>query len=244
MAASKKTTHTKARAKAVASGGAAVRDRVRELSIRAFRDRNLTLSDVPKIVHEVLDGAVEGIDKSIPPSSSNVLREVFDGLSEGVRAVAAAGSAAVGDVRGRAKAVAGKNVPDAAKRISAANDEFLGAVRSFAGKTSKQVREDLDALVERAEKTGPKVTRSVREAAKAADGRLIELSGETARAGVRAARRAVGAVAMGAGGLLEGLAEAIAPKPARAAKASRGAPKRTAKKRSAKKGSKKARKKA
>src|SRR5437899_4478549 len=105
MATSKKKAHTKARAKEVASGGTAVRDRVRELSVRAFRDRNLTLSDVPKIVHEVLDGAVRGIDKSIPSSSSNVLREVFDGLSEGVHAVAAAGSAVASGVRGRAKAI-------------------------------------------------------------------------------------------------------------------------------------------
>lgn len=236
------TRHTKARAKEVAQGGTAVRDRVRELSVGVLRDRKLSPGDVPKLVKEVLEGAVEGVDSSIPKSSRSVLREVFDGLSEGVHAIASAGSAAASDVRERGRAITGKNVPDAAKRIRAANDEFLGAVKAFAGKTSKQVREELDALVARAEKTGPKVAGSARKVADAADGRLIELSGETARAGVRVARLAAGALAMGAGGFLEGLAEAITPKgPATAAaKQTRSIPTRTTKKKAAKPAAKKA----
>jgi hypothetical protein len=198
------------------------------------------MRDVSKLVHEVLEGAVEGVDASIPASSRNVLREVFDGLSEGVHAVASAGTAAVSDVRQRGRAIAGKDLPNAAKRVRAANEEFLGAVRTFAGKASNQVREELDALVSRAERTGPKIRDSARKAARAADGRLVELSGETARAGVRVVRRGAGALAMGASGFLEGLGEAITPRarpaPAKHAKAApartarKGAPAKTAKK--------------
>ncbi len=204
--------HTKARVKEAVSGGTAVRNRVRQLSVDAFRDRDLSLGDVRKLVHEVLDVAVETVDKSIPASSRNVLREVFEGLSEGVHAIASAGSATVNEARERGQQILSKNVPAATKRISDANDEFLGAVRSFADKTSKQVREELDSLVSRAERTAPKVADSARKATKAADGRLIELTDETARAGVRVARRAAGALAMGASGLLEGMAEAITPR--------------------------------
>ena len=216
--ASKTTTkqHTSVRAREVASGGTAVRDRVRELSVGAFRDRKLSMSDVPKLVHEVLHGAAQAVDESIPKSNRNVLREVFDGLSEGVHAIASAGSTSASELRGRAPAATGKNASHAAARIRAANDEFLGAVKSFAGQTSKQVREELDTLVARAERTRPKVADSAKKAAKAADGRLIELSAEAADAGVRVVRRAAGALAMGAGGFLEGLAEAISPKNRRA----------------------------
>ena len=238
MTTKKSTTYrTKARAKEVASGGTAVRDRVRELSVGAFRDHKLSIGEVPKLVREVLEGAVEGVDVSIPKSSRNVLREVFDGLSEGVQAIASAGSAAAKGVRERGQSIAGTNASVAGKRIRAANDEFLGAVRGFAGKASKEVREELDALVARAERTGPKVTGSARKAVKAADGRLGELSGETARAGVRVARRAAGALAMGASGFLEGLAEVMTPRPSSATR-SKGAV-GNAKKKSAKKASKK-----
>jgi hypothetical protein len=206
-------THpTKDRAKEVVSGGTAVRSRVRQLSVDAFRERGFSLGDVRKLVHEVLEGAVEGVDKSIPASGGSVLREVFDGLSEGVHAIASAGSAAVSEARERGRKIVGKDMPAATKRISAANDDFLGAVRSFADTASTQMREELDSLVARAERTGPKVAGSARKAAKAADGRLVELTDETARAGVRVARRAAGALAMGASGLLEGVAEIITPR--------------------------------
>lgn len=213
MAAKKSTKHhTRARAKEVVVDGTAVKNRVRQLSVGAFRDRKLSLGDVSRLVHDVLEGAVEGVDRSIPKSKKNVLREVFDGLSEGVHAVASAGSTTVGSAREKGQAIVSKDIPRTTKRIHAANNEFLSAVRSFANKTSRQVREELDALVTRAERTRPKVTESARRVVKAADGRLVELSDETARAGVRAGRRAAGTLALGASGLLEGIAEAITPK--------------------------------
>lgn len=238
--ATKKTSaaHTKANAQEAAEG-AAVRDRVRALSIAAFRDRKLSLSDVPQLVRDVLAGAVESIDKSIPASSDNVLREVFDGLGDAVRSIASAGSTTAEEIRERGRAVKGKNVSDAAKRMLAADADFLGAVKSYAGKASKEVREELNALVARAERTAPKVATSVRQTAKASNGRLLELGGETARAGVRIARRTAGALAMGAGGFLEGLAAAIAPQDRSTtttpAKKAAAVPVRAARKKSAKK---------
>ena len=202
---------TKAKAKEAAAG-AGVRDRIRDLSVAAFRDHKLTVRDISKLANEVLDGAVQSIDKSIPQSSRNVLREVFDGLSEGVHTIASAGSLAVREVRTQGQAIAGKNMSTVSKRVRTANSDFLSAVKNFAKKTSKGVGTELNALVARAERTVPKVAKSLRKSFDAADGRLVELAGESARAGVRVVRRAAGGLAMGAGGLMEGLAETITPK--------------------------------
>lgn len=233
-----------------AKSGAGVRERMRELSVRAFKDGNLSMSDLPELIHDMLEDVIEGVDQSIPKARGSVLREVFEGLSEGVHAIASAGGAAVSGVRERGKKVAGANIPDAAHRIRAANEEFLGAVRMFAQQTSKDVREELDELVDRAEKAGPKVTASARRSVKAADGRMSQLSEEAARAGMQVVRRAVGGIAMGAGGFLEGIAEAVTPKrqpPAAGRSSSRKAgvkktaPKKTAKKKTvAKKSAKRA----
>jgi hypothetical protein len=212
MARKTNPTSTKANARKAASEGTAVRDRVRELSVRALRDRSFSLDEVPRVVNEVLDGAVDGIDRSVPGDQRNVLRQVFDGLSDAMGSVASAGSETVKSLRGRVRTVTDKTGPQATRRARAANEDFLSAVSDFARSTSKQVREELDDMVERARKTGSSVSRSVRGAAEAADGRVTELAGETARAGVRAVRRTVGALAMGAGGLLEGIAEAVMPK--------------------------------
>jgi len=212
MTAKKIGTHpTKTRVKE-AVAGTDVRDRVRELSVAAFRERGLSLSDVPKLVQEVLEGATKTLERSIPRSQHNVLREVFDGLSEGVHSIAVAGQTVMKEARERGRALTGKNVSITMKRARAANADFLGAVESFAGKASQAVRKELDMFVAQAKKTAPQVAASVRKATTAADGRLIELADETARASVRVARRTVGGLAMGAGGLLEGVADAVTPK--------------------------------
>jgi Family of unknown function (DUF6781) len=215
---------TKAHAKHAAQSGTAVRQRVRDLSVRAFRDRDLSLNELPRIVNDVLEGAVQGIDNSVPSNGRNVLRQVFDGLREGVNTVASAGKATAKDARSRARTVSDKHYPDAARRISAANDQFLSAVQDFASKTSRGVRDDLDDFVDRARRTGSKLAGTAKGAASASEGHLLDLAGETARAGVRAARRAANALAQGAGGLFEGLAAAIGTKPGPAP--ARTAPKR------------------
>lgn len=203
--------HTKSHAKQVTSDGKAVRDRVRELTVAAFRDRELSMKDVPKLVGEVLEGAVQGLDASIPKTHNSVLREVFDGLGEGVHTIANAGSAVAAEVASRGHTIATKTA-STAKHIHAARSEFLGAVKSFARKASKQVGEELHSLAARAEGTGPKLADSARKIKDATSGRMKELSSETAKAGVSAARRAAGALAMGAGGFFEGIADAVSPK--------------------------------
>lgn len=218
MAAKKKPVTRKAtRRRDTAMTAAQVRDRVRDLSTKALRDRELSTRDLSRFVSDAFEGALDGLDDSVPPKS--VLRDVFEGLRQGVNAAASAGNATAADLRRRGRAVAEHDLPNAADRIRAANDEFLSAVESFASKAARHVREELDTLVARARRTGPKVTESVRSAADAADGRWLELAEETGRATVRAARRGASAVVMGAGGLLEGLAEALAgaSRPARLA---------------------------
>lgn len=203
--------HTKARAKSTAVTGEDIRDRIHDLSVDAFRDRRLKLKDVSKLIHDVLDGAVDGIDSEVPKGRSSVLREVFDGLRDGVHTIASATTTTAREVRGRAHQVSAKDAPAAASHIRAAHGEFLKAVRSFAGKSSNEVRDELHDLAARAERTAPKVKESARRVATAADGRLGKLSNEAAQTGVKVARKAAHGVALGASGLLEGLAEAIAP---------------------------------
>ncbi len=211
--ASKQTSshHTKARAKSTATSGEDIRDRIHDLSVGAFRDRRLKLKDVSKLIHDVLDGAVDGIDAEVPKGRSSVLREVFDGLRDGVHTIASATATTAREVRGRTRQVATKDAPTAASHIRAAHGEFLKAVRNFAGKSTKEVRDELHDLAARAERTAPKVKASTRRVANAADGRLGKLSSEAAQTGGKVARKAARSVALGASGLFGGLAEAIAP---------------------------------
>ncbi|MCE9619949.1 MAG: hypothetical protein K8R92_08565 [Planctomycetes bacterium] len=121
--------------------------------------------------------------------------------------------------KSRAKSASGARSADEASRTAeenanrAAREEFLKAVKSFASTTTKEFREDLGVLVARAQRTGSKLAESASKTYRAADGRILEFSGEAARDGLNAVRRKAGGWATTAGGFLEGLAKAIAPAP-------------------------------
>ena len=146
---------TRARARVVAREGEKIRDRVHELTVKAFRDRKLSGRDLPGLVDEVLEGAAEGVRESIPESRTSVLRQVFEGLSDGVDAITSAGTAVAKDVRQRGKGLADRDLSAAGRHVKAANEEFLQAVSNFAGRVSHEVRAELDGLVARARRAGP-----------------------------------------------------------------------------------------
>lgn len=194
---------TKSHARSVVEAGTAVRDRVRDLSVHALRDRSLSGREVSKLVHDILDGTLEGVE---PKSSGSVLRQVFDGMREGVNALASAAGETMDELRERGRNVVGK---DSTRRVQEANRDFLDAVADFADRAGREVRQELNVLVDRARDTAPRVTGAARDAVDAASGRWTELAGETMRAGGRLARRGASTLAMGASGMLEGLGEAL-----------------------------------
>jgi hypothetical protein len=212
-----KGTNTTSRARTVASEGKDVRDRVKDLTMRAIRDRGLAMKEVSKVVGEVLHGASQGLKDAVPQSQKSVLRQVFNGLEEAVETTAKAGLGAAKSVQARGERVIKRDAPAAARQVREANNHFLTATSTFARKLSGEMKEELKELVARARRTGPKVGSAARAAAKAADGRLMELGGETVRAGTTVARRTIGGVMMATGGMMEGIAESINPKPKSAA---------------------------
>lgn len=226
---------TKSSSKKAAAPG--VREHARDLTIRMFRDKKFGRKDLSKVVGSVLHDAVEGVRDAAPKSQKSVLREVFGGLSDAVTITAHAGIGVAHDVKARGEKVIKHDAASAAKRVEQARGDFLSAVSSFSRKLTGEVREEFTDLVAKARRTAPKVSAATLQAAKAADGRLVELGGETVRAGAKVARKTIGGVMMAAGGLLEGLAESIDPKrkapsaPAKKSGAARSSAKKSTKRR-------------
>lgn len=211
---------TKARARSVARAGVDVRNRVRELTVSALRDGDLTGRDISGLVNDVLEGAAAGLDASVPSSHSSVLRQVFDGLNDAAGTMSKTGQSSVRGLRSRGKTLLEHDLPSARRHVVSASAELLDAVGKFAGRVSGEMGEELNRLVSRARREAPRVAASTGRAAAAADGRVMELGGEAATAGVEVARRAVGGLVRAASGLLEGIAESMAP-PQRRAQAAR-----------------------
>jgi hypothetical protein len=210
MAKSTRSGHA-SHAHKIAKKGENVRDKVRDLTVRALRERDVGARDLSRVVDDVWEGAKRGVHESVPQSQKNVLRQVLDGLGEAADAAVKAGAGVVRDARSRGETIAKKDAATAAKQVREAHGKFLDAAGTLARRLKGEARDEVADLVSRVRKAAPKVRSAAGDAVSSADGRLLELGGETVRAGSKIARKAIGGLMMATGGLLEGMAESIAP---------------------------------
>ncbi|MFO0860698.1 MAG: DUF6781 family protein [Phycisphaerales bacterium] len=190
------------------------RTRVREMTVKALRDRDLSKADIQKLVHESLKGAASTIDHEVPAARRKAMREAFEGLRDAFQSVASAGVNTGKSARRRGEDLANHAVPTARRRIAAANKDFLGAVSSFAKKTSTEFGEELEALVRRAKRAGKQAKESATDAGQKVAKNAAPVAQDLGRASWSLARRAAEQVALAASGLLEGIGQLIAPRKA------------------------------
>jgi hypothetical protein len=196
-------------AKSAASAGHDVRRRIHELTLRAFRDNDLSLRDIPNLVGEVVHGAAAGLNKAVPQSSRNVLRQVVDGLTDTVATAAKATKVTASSAGERGAAFIKKDLRRTAQDLGKLEDQFLTSLKS-AGKTlTGAMKDEIDTIVSEAKRAGTKIRPAAESALRATDGRLMELGREAAGASARAAKSAVGTLLQGAGGFFGGLADAV-----------------------------------
>ena len=214
MSKSKSSSHS-TKAHAIAKEGKDVRERVRELTAKSLRNRDTTVRDVTRVIDHVWKGAKRGVSASIPQSKRSVLRQVLDGLGEAADVAIKAGTGVVRDARTRGMTLAKKDAATAAREVRDAHGQFLDAAEKFARRLSGEAREEVEELVAQARKAAPRIRSAAGDVISSADGRLLELGGEAARAGTKIVRNAVGGLMLATGGLLEGMADSISGSPAR-----------------------------
>lgn len=203
-------SHSKAgrAAKSAVSGGN-VRKRVHDLTLRAVRDNDLSISELPGLAKEVVQGAASGLDNSVSKSERSVLRQVVNGLTDAVAAAARATRATAAVAGERGATFVKRDVRRTAKDFRKLEDEVLKSLHLAGRSLTGAAKVELNTIVDEARRAGTKISAAAETAREAADGRLSELGRETVGASARAARSAVGTLLQGAGGLLEGLADAV-----------------------------------
>lgn len=214
------------------------RQRIRNMAVRAMRDRDLSAAEIRKLVNDSLSGASKTINHEIPAARRKAMRDAFEGLRDAFGAVAAAGANTGKSAKRRGKDIADHAVPAAKRKIVAANEQFLDAVSSFAKKSSNEFGEELHALVRRARKAGRTVAESASNAGKATAKNAGPMASDAGRASWSLARKAAEQVALAASGLLEGIGQLLAPKKMNEVASSKPAKKARSKKKTARKASK------
>ena len=82
------TTTKKKRRRAAASGTTArrgrkdVRRKVHDLTVKALRDREIAVRDIPKLAQKMIQDAAAELNQAVPQSSRSRLRQVVDGFTD------------------------------------------------------------------------------------------------------------------------------------------------------------------
>lgn len=199
------------------SGGGDMRQRVHLLTLKAVRDGELTLRDIPKLAREVIEEAAAGLNKAVPQSSRNVLRQVVDGLTDAAAATAHSTRAAVTSMASRGSEFIKKDAVRTVKDLRELEGNFLTALEKASKSLKGAAKDEMEAIIRNARRAGTRIKPAAESTVKAVDGHLVDLTKETAKAGVRATRSAVSGMLHATSGLLQGLGDAVSEskKPAR-----------------------------
>jgi hypothetical protein len=186
-----------------------MREQVHNLTIKALRDRDMKLRDIPKFAQQFIENAAAGLNNAVPASSRNVLRQVVDGLTDAATATVHSTKSVVASTTKRGTQFVKHDAVRTVKDLKTIEEEFVKALGRAGRQLTGAAKEELDAIVRHSRRAGTRIRPAAKSVLKAADGHLLQLGKETAGASGRIARSAVSGVLQGASGLLQGLGEVV-----------------------------------
>ena len=161
-------SHSKAgrAAKSAVSGGN-VRKRVHDLTLRAVRDNDLSISELPGLAKEVVQGAASGLDNSVSKSERSVLRQVVNGLTDAVAAAARATRATAAVAGERGATFVKRDVRRTAKDFRKLEDEVLKSLHLAGRSLTGAAKVELNTIVDEARRAGTKISAAAETAREA-----------------------------------------------------------------------------
>lgn len=198
-----------------AAGSAnSVRERVRHVVVDAMKEANAGVGRLRDVTVEVMEGAIEGSrHEANGRRRETVLKEVIEGLSDGVQIAANAARLTLEEARGRGESFAREDVTRLATDLQAIESMFVEAVSEAIGRVGDTLSGQQQDLINHARHTAQTIRPSVEQAARAATQHPVMLATDVATAGVRMTTMAVGRFAQALGGVLQSAGGRMATSP-------------------------------
>ena len=182
-----------------------VRDAVESAAARMDR----TTARLTDISRRTLDAALQAIDRSAPDDPESVLRQVVDGLGDGLQRTAQATRLAVEEAAGEGRAFATDDLRRTSDDLRAVARMFVETVDHAINDASERTRKQVAGAREHASRTINSIRPSLESAADAATSDPVGLIGETATAATRLTREAAGSLFGVVGDLLKGAGDRL-----------------------------------
>jgi ElaB/YqjD/DUF883 family membrane-anchored ribosome-binding protein len=195
--------------------GSNVRTAVRNLTLKALQQRELTLDQIGKVLRSVTEGVTLGVAKR-EIKVEKALSDTVAGMDDALLKAVQASNVALHKLTGEGYDYEDSNLKQALDGLEKLEDEFLQSIVQAADSASEKMKAPWDRVLERTRRsgtaTGTQVASTVRDYAKQAQ-TAMRTQRET---GFKTAHLLTQNFAILASGVLIGMSEGLGAKPAAA----------------------------
>ena len=203
------TDDAQAQAQHIAAEGKDIRQRVRDLTVKLVQQRDVGLKKFDVLASHIMTGAAHAVEDTVPQDPDSVLRQVVDGLADGIGKAANAAELTLEEAQSRGQAFAQEDIKSMIDDLRALQDMFVNTVSRTATHLKGRAGEEASDLKTHAQRAAESIKPSIESALQAAQAQPGNLAKESAQASVTAARQAAGALAHALSGLLSGAGDLL-----------------------------------
>lgn len=191
--------------------GQDVTERVRQIVVDLFQGRRSATATARDTVQGIVETATDIANRSAPAKADSIVREVVDGIGNGLGMVAQTTQYAVKEAADRGQRFASEDLERARKDLSGIRDILADTVKYFADRVSTESGSTFRELKSHAERTLAAATPVVTSSLEALAKHPVQTAGEVAGTAFRGGQLTAGALLSAVSGALAGAAEVIDP---------------------------------
>jgi hypothetical protein len=197
-------------ASASMAGGENIRERVRELTLKALQSRRLDFTAMREVMTSMTQGISVGAERR-GQDVRQALSEAFAGMDQAMSKAAQASSLALKELAARGREFSDNELKQGLERMRQMEGDFLDSVRQVSQSASGSVKSEWQDLIAHAQRAGTDTGRVISQTARDFSARMTATMSEGAIAGVEAARQFGERFAALTSGILAGMSEALRP---------------------------------
>lgn len=185
--------------------------RVRQIVVDLFQGRKGATATARSAVQGIVETATDIASRSAPAKADSIVREVVDGIGNGLEVVAQTTQYAVKEAADRGQRFASEDLERVKNDLSGIRDILKDTVKYFADRVSTETGSAFKELKSHAERTLAAATPIVTSSLEALAKHPVQTAGEAAGTAIRGGQLTAGALLSAVSGALAGAADLLDP---------------------------------
>ncbi len=193
------------------AGEGDIRERMRELTLQAIRDRKFDLASMRDVMQQLSEGVAVGAEKR-GEDVRQALQSAFRGMDDAFGKSAHATRLAMEELAAKGREINDTEMKAALEAMKKMESDFVSTLSNVASSAGSKVKAEMQEIAEHAARAGTDTGKIVGQTLTEFSQKLSTTTAEATQAGLEAARTLSDRLAQATSGFLAGLSEALARK--------------------------------